>query len=296
MLATKVARSGAVVHVATVGSGDAELTRDDEDAWAQVPRKTGGLLYRATIPERLEDEAQRRVFLEWVRPTRLQRVAVVGAPSALSFHDEIKEGERFEHLGIETHPAGDIRVSGELWSRAVSLQFSPSESEGRLWSGLVFGSSVMHELSEAEMMLLATKGGAVSPVTSYLAIEPGVRPSTEGLERGEGGIGEGGGGRGEGIGLGSIGSIGHGGGTSFDPDAVLRAVVADALRACGARGTHAEVHLETTVDEIVNVGSVTLTPASPKAAHCVSEKVWDAMLPEGFDSDHASFVAIADAP
>ena len=31
-------------------------------------------------------------------------------------------------------------------------------------------------------MVLARRGRAVSPVTSYLAIEPGVRPSTEGLE------------------------------------------------------------------------------------------------------------------
>ena len=32
------------------------------------------------------------------------------------------------------------------------------------------------------MMVLARHGRAVSPVTSYLAIEPGVRPSTEGIE------------------------------------------------------------------------------------------------------------------
>ncbi len=35
------------------------------------------------------------------------------------------------------------------------------------------------------MMVLARHGRAVSPVTSYLAIEPGVRPSTEGLNEGE---------------------------------------------------------------------------------------------------------------
>ena len=56
----------------------------------------------------------------------------------------------------------------------------------KLWSALVFGSNVLDELSEPEMMTLAMKGGAVSPVTSYLAIEPGVRPSTEGLDWGTG--------------------------------------------------------------------------------------------------------------
>ena len=40
----------------------------------------------------------------------------------------------------------------------------------------------MNGLSESEMMVLAKHGRAVSPVTSYLAVEPGVRPSTEGIE------------------------------------------------------------------------------------------------------------------
>src|SRR6185503_12383532 len=61
-----------------------------------------------------------------------------------------------------------------------------SPERERLWSALVFGSPLVWELSEPEMMTLALKGGAVSPVTSYLAIEPGVRPSTDGLEEGRG--------------------------------------------------------------------------------------------------------------
>ena len=51
-----------------------------------------------------------------------------------------------------------------------------------------------HDLSEKEMMRVAIKGRAVSPVTSYLAIEPGVRPSTAGIVRNDGswgiGLGE----------------------------------------------------------------------------------------------------------
>ena len=41
------------------------------------------------------------------------------------------------------------------------------------------------------MMRAAAAGGAVSPVTSYLSIEPGTRPSTEGFgeEFGTGGPG-----------------------------------------------------------------------------------------------------------
>lgn len=50
--------------------------------------------------------------------------------------------------------------------------------------------------------VFARDAGAVSPVTSYLAIEPRVRPSTEGLDENEGGCREG-------IGRGSIGTIGR---------------------------------------------------------------------------------------
>ena len=51
-------------------------------------------------------------------------------------------------------------------------------------------------------MTLAMQGGAVSPVTSYVAWEPGVRPSTIGLERGT-------------IGMGRVGTIGHGAGMAL---------------------------------------------------------------------------------
>ena len=74
-------------------------------------------------------------------------------------------------------------IEGKLWGRRVAHRMSPTDGEARLWAALVFGSHLLHDLTEPEMMVLARHGRAVSPVTSYLAIEPGVRPSTEGIER-----------------------------------------------------------------------------------------------------------------
>jgi len=81
------------------------------------------------------------------------------------------------------------------------------------------------------MMPLALYGGAVSPVTSYLAIEPGVHPSTEGLDEMEG------------VGFGGLGLIGHGAGgggksetSAFDHADWLRRALARAERGEGMPG------------------------------------------------------------
>jgi hypothetical protein len=291
-VAKRVARSGALVHVATLTGGDANLTRDDDDAWAEVPRKTGGVLYRASVPDRLDDDA-RRVFLEWARPTRIERMSADGAPENMIAPMELREGERFEHFAIEPKDVAHLEIKGELWSRPVSFRFAPTESQAKLWSALVFGSLVMTELDEAEMMKLATKGGAVSPVTSYLAIEPGVRPSTEGLEPHEGSFGVG---MGHGFSVRPGALFGGRAAVLDDPRHELHEAALDALRRCGARATRATFTLETTSTEIVDVGAVTLSPASASTSHCVSEKMWDATLSRAFTFEHESWSVDASVP
>ncbi len=136
------------------------------------------------------------------------------------------------------------------------------------------------------MTYLAMRGHAVSPVTSLLAIEPGVRPSTEGLD----GIGEGGGGIGEGFGLGSLGTIGHGAGGGFDRGAFLAAALKRGADACGGAGRSLEVDLETTRDEVVDVPSVVVRGApDTKLTACVAETAWALDLPGAFSSEMESF-------
>jgi hypothetical protein len=133
----------------------------------------------------------------------------------------------------------------------------------------------------------------VSPVTSLLAVEPGVRPSTEGLELS--GVGDAGGGRGEGIGLGSIGTIGHGAG-GFDPQRFLRDAVSAGLQTCGGAGRRATVELETTSAEVVDVTRVAIDgPPSAALESCLKEAVWAIDLPGGFHAPWATWT-VASAP
>lgn len=281
--------SGAVLHIAVVDSGSPALARDDDDGWAKPARGTGGVLWRATASLDAGDAADmRRVYEEWARPMRIDHVKLVAAgidPSGLSVGETLDEGQGLEELRIEVRGVPRVTLSGELWSRPIVRQLAADRAEGDFWSAAVFGSHLQGGLTEPEMMTLAQRGHAVSPVTSYLAVEPGVRPSTEGLEAS--GIGEGGGGRGEGIGLGSIGVFGRGSGTGFDHEAALRAALAPAWRACGGKPGDATVDVETTLDEVVDVPRVVVATDDQRA--CLAEAVWRLTLPPAFASEHETF-------
>ena len=158
----------------------------------------------------------------------------------------------------------------------------PNAAQNRLWAALVFGSSLKNDLSEKDMMTLALAGKAVSPVTSYLAVEPGVRPSTEGLEPGALGTighGEGGGGSGQGIGLGSLGTLGH-----FDHQAYLQHELAASWSECGGGARKLELRLDTTGLEVVDVPSSVVTGAggSTGVEQCMTEAAWSLELPASF--------------
>jgi hypothetical protein len=136
-------------------------------------------------------------------------------------------------------------------------------------------------------MTLALKGRAVSPVTSYLAIEPGVRPSTEGLE-------DEGGGSGFGISLGGIGSSSHCGvrvtAPGFDREAYLRTSLAAELARCGGKADTAYARIETTLDEIVEVQTGAQRGQLDTAvAGCFQEAVWSLLLPSAFDDESATY-------
>lgn len=272
---------GAVLHVVATSASGPRLERDDEDTWASLPRATGGVLWQAGATDDKDSSTEMdRVFEELARPMRLDHVTV----RAPGLEEEIKdlsfaEGEGIERHVIATRAMASATMKGELWSKPVEKVLSPDVEYGRLRAALVFGTDLVPQLDDTEMMKLALYGRAVSPVTSYLAIEPGVRPSTEGLADGEGG-----GGRGEGIGLGSIGTIGHGSGTGSAPpdfEGMLKAALKDAKKACGFAS--ATVTAESTTDEIVEV-SVAIHDEgdSTKKRSCLTEATWSVRLPSAF--------------
>lgn len=91
-------------------------------------------------------------------------------------------------------------IWGDKFRRVVTSDVAFSKAAAA-W---VFSEDDHHDLSREEMLTVAKLGRAVSPVTSYLATEPGVRPSVIGLEEGLVGTGSG-------FGMGGLGTSGKGG-------------------------------------------------------------------------------------
>jgi hypothetical protein len=280
--------SGAVVHVGILGEGPPALVRDDEHPWARGLKPNHGLVWHAYAYADTSKEA-RTTFEEWARPVRLHAFRL--ASDDLDFADqrdalpiELDEGQGIDSLTVEKEGIPWLRAEGELWTERVSVTLKPDSTREKLWSALVFGSSLIYDLSEPEMMTLATRGGAVSPVTSYLAIEPGVRPSNEGIEWGVS------------SGMGFGGAVLRQGSTSvsgsyppLDREAFLRDAIAADWRRCGGRPGAASVSLETTAAEIVHVASVEVTPKEALLERCLTEAVWDLILPVSFSEDWESF-------
>jgi hypothetical protein len=292
-LSAALATSGALLHVGVVAAGPLDLERDDGHRWARVTRPTGGLVWKAGVSSGDDPAQQRRVFEAWARPIALDHVTLSESLSELDTSDwlrssdppRLREGEAGEWLGLAKGAISAAGLRGELWTQSVEINFNADERAAQRWAALVFGSELLDELSEPEMMVLARRGGAVSPVTSYLAIEPGVRPSTEGLDWS--------GGLGEGIGFGSSACHGSGHGaarSAFDMQKYLEGRIQEQLTRCGASGRRLRLELETTRAEIVELTRFELDgPSSLALEHCVREGVWALVLPPEFSSESARY-------
>jgi hypothetical protein len=283
-------KSGALLHIGALRSGKPNILRNDADAWSGVALSTGGILWRGAASAMPNDErAMTRVFEEWARPVRVHNVKVTvqqtnleelsGAPSTLD------EGEGIVEIDIQKEAVSRVDFSGELWTSPIHKSISPDDREADRWSALVFGSEVLHKLKEEDMMELAMRGRAVSPVTSYLAIEPGVRPSTEGLDWSEG--------QGFGSGFGRMAPsvrMGASRADDLDQKAFLKSALAAAWNSCGGGARPATVTLETTLAEVVDVPSVRSEGAANTASiACLEKATWDLTLPSAFRSEWKSF-------
>jgi hypothetical protein len=279
--------SGAVVHVGILGGGPASLERDDEHPWTRGLEPNRGIVWRAEVDSEHAKDA-RAVYEEWARPVRLHGFSLTSPNLELTENlrelpAELSEGQGVEALFIERSATPWLRLEGKLWTDRVSAKVERDRGREKLWSALVFGSELLYDLSEPEMMTLATKGGAVSPVTSYLAIEPGVRPSTEGIDWSATGSGFGGG-------AGRLGGSSVSGRVPpLDREAFLRNAIAQDWRRCGGRPGEASVSLETTLAEIVDLPSVEVKGDDKLLQRCLREAVWDLVLPVSFSEEWETF-------
>ena len=287
-------RSGAVVHVGVVGAGQPSLDANDEGAWSDVIERTGGVVWRATATaDPAAADEMKQVYEEWARPMRLRHVRIFapgadGGPRLDPDGGELQEGEAIERLAIDRETVRWAKLEGKLWGKPVEHRLWPDAGEARLWAALVFGSHLLDELTEPEMMVLARRGRAVSPVTSYLAIEPGVRPSIEGLERRTA--------RTPDVIACSANVRGEPEPPRLDRQKFLEEELGRAWRECGRERRASTVVIETTVAEVVDVPAVSVTGTDAALSRCLEEAAWGLDLPPEFDQPWARWTVALPAP
>lgn len=288
--------AGTVVHV-VIPSLDPEdkiaERRDDDHALAPIARAGGGVLIQLDGAVGRPAQALAATVLGLVRPIRIDRFAIQGLPAGAKVDENDDDdggalvegsGRRFfvslDRKGAKGDQVNQVVLTGEIWAQPFRRVVRVSPGFSRVAAAFVFGEDRHGELSREEMLALAFFGRAVSPVTSYLAIEPGVRPSTIGIVgRGEGS------GTGSGFGSGS-GRMG-GGRTPPNLARLLAPAAQECLRTHARAGERVALRVETTSHEVVDVLIVSGPPA---AARCVAEAAWALRLPEDeFVQDRDAF-------
>ena len=277
----------AIVHVVVPrvdGDDRMALQRDDGATFAPLATRHHGIYVDLLGAPTTAAKALEPLALELVRPTRIERLAVAGVtddPDSPQVPPLLREGDGVRAMWLAKTAPSSVVVTGMLWSDPVRAEVSASSVFSRQTAALVFGADQQTDLSPDEMRRLAFAGGAVSPVTSYVAAEPGTRPSPLGFDGGGTGWGT--------LGSGRYGTIGYGmgGGTARTrPDVASLVDSAACVRDTLAADVVLEV--ETTRDEIVDVRN--LGADSPRAT-CLVEATWHARLDSRFDLDHDTFEA-----
>ena len=217
-------------------------------------------------------------LLGLVRPIAIDGFKISGMDltDAGEVPEVLGEGVGYRAMLATPDPTRRVVLSGKLWATPVRKVVTHSEHFDIATAAFVFSEDEHGELSPEEMRTVAFRGRAVSPVTSYLATEPGVRPSTDGLEEnmgasfGLGGIGMGGGGGGRGI-LASI------------KLPTIESLLADDVARCvkthvPAVAWQVSLAVETTGIEIVDVAAIRASSAPLR--ECIVEATWALELPD----------------
>jgi len=273
--------SDVIVHVVVpdVDHDDrATLTRDDGHPLAGLATSHHGILARLRGFPLHNAKDLALLALELVRPTRIEKLTAAGITLETS---TLREGEGLRAWVKHKHVPAKITLDGLLWSDPVRTALVADKPFSRATAAFVFGADEHQGLSEREMMTVARAGRAVSPVTSYVAVEPGTRPSSIGFDDTNvyGGL------------LGNEpgemnGGFGFGG-TRQPPD--LRALID--TRTCAARykpapGWRLTLDIETTRDEIVDV---TARSQRSPFTKCLVEAAWAVRLGAQFDREREKF-------
>ena len=262
--------------------------RDDSHDLAPIAAAHGGVLLKIEGLPPKRPKALGRVVLGLVRPIRIDNVKLTGPgvtrDSGLSVPDVLNEGIGVREMVQRKSSPRWVMLEGKIWARTFRRLLRVERGFSRASAAFVFSHDLHKDLSNAEMMKVALLGRAVSPVTSYLAIEPGVRPSRAGIDRGLGGLG----GMGSGGGGGGFG-IAHRG-IRTPPD--LKALIAPHVKRCVARhrpaaGWSVTLTVHTTHDEIVDV--IPNRRRRSPLQKCLVEGTWTVRLTKAFNLEREVF-------
>ncbi|MBA2661572.1 MAG: VWA domain-containing protein [Bradymonadaceae bacterium] len=250
-----VARAtGIMTHIVVLDHG---FSRDDAHRLSSIALTEGGILVRTG------GDGLRSEFEHLVRPIRLEGVSVSDIDDEIG---DLDEGSAYRFFGVvPKRPRAALRA--KLWNQPIVVNAWRRPAFDRAAAGWVFSHGLFHGLDEEDMMRLARYAEAVSPVTSYLAIEPGVRPSVVGIDRSASGLGM------QGFGAGGYG-MGIGIGTGPVPKIEID------VEPCRLShpGQQAKVTVHTTTIEIVDV----VAHSSNEFTACIVERAWATELPSAF--------------
>lgn len=266
---------GVNVHALRLNEADERqsYTRDESILAAPLALRQGGLALRLTSPHTPDKEDLlnlTRIGLELVRPTRLDLVQYsaqgVAQDTFKAWPKQLHEGQGLREFLSLKRASPTLVVEGRLWNKKIKRTINNDRTFERLAMGWVFSHDLYDDLTNEEQFIMAMAAGVVSPMTSFLAVEPGVRPSTVGIEGRGGGSG----------GFGMRGLKGRRGGGLPAPPA-LGALIEPRARKCAEQHNLPSpwlvtLHVETTGPEIVDVG-LTQAP-NDKFGQCVVDAVW----------------------
>ncbi len=272
----------AVVHVVEIDGGSQstlEFERNDKHALFPLAKLRGGVAIDSAGVGSARWVPLVREALYLLRPNRLDNVRIPELSKYSVLPDgstSLPEGTAVRWMDRVTSAPTRVTLHGELWSTKTQLRSRSDEPLNRAAAGYVFSHDLYDDLSESEQYVIASYGRAVSPVTSYLAIEPGVRPSFIGLAHGSS----------IGTGSGRVAGPRVAAGRRYTPYS-WKAIVARIEKTCADRGRALTlVDVATQNHEIADVIPKVSPPG--KFARCVVDQLWAVQLPSAYFANYAN--------
>ena len=260
-----VKKKKAPLHVIVFDSSEPDMIRDDGSPLFPLAKKRGGVALYAGDLAAYRTSKLKEKALYLLRPTSIENASVNKEKI-----EDLVEGSGIRSTTSNPSSPDFYSFYGELWSTPIRRKSYANTTQSKALAAFVFSLDMYSELTDKEQLKLAMYANVVSPVTSFLAVEPGLRPSTIGFERSEFGAG----------GMGMAG-MGRGGGGYVRTRPEIEDYLSAAIDSCRPLMTSEQtILLDTTSQEIVGIRPQ--THQNKKATTCLVEAFWNTNLPLGY--------------